>query len=143
MIAGSWIRATIASASSSRQGRSVKAPSRSARCGTPWACLVRVSTSLRYARMATTLEPRSGADLAEHGISASARVYVRPTTPQLYTHALRAGDAMLAEGGALVVDTGRHTGRAPNDKFIVREPRSEGRIWWGAVNADLPEEGFE
>jgi phosphoenolpyruvate carboxykinase (ATP) len=93
--------------------------------------------------MATTLEPRSGADLAEHGISASGRVFVRPTTPLLYTHALRAGDAVLAEGGALVVDTGRHTGRAPKDKFIVREPGSEARIWWGDVNAELAEDAFD
>ena len=44
---------------------------------------------------------------------------------------------MLAEGGPLVVDTGKHTGRSPKDKFVVREPGSEDRIWWGDVNQPL------
>ena len=52
-------------------------------------------------------------------------VYWHPTTSQLYEHALARGDARLAEGGPLVVDTGKHTGRSPKDKFVVREPGSE------------------
>ena len=70
-------------------------------------------------------------------------VYWHPTTSQLYEHALARGEARLAEGGALVVDTGTHTGRSPKDKFIVREPGSESRIWWGDVNAEISEEHFE
>jgi phosphoenolpyruvate carboxykinase (ATP) len=58
-------------------------------------------------------------------------------------HALRGDEGVLAEGGPLVVDTGRHTGRSPNDKFVVREPASEGRIWWGDVNAEISEEHFD
>jgi phosphoenolpyruvate carboxykinase (ATP) len=42
-----------------------------------------------------------------------------------------------------VVDTGIYTGRSPKDKFIVREPGSEDRIWWGDVNADISVESFE
>ena len=81
--------------------------------------------------------------LAEHGIDVRGRVYWHPTASQLYTHALARGDATLAEGGPLVVDTGVHTGRSPKDKFIVREPGSEERIWWGDVNAEISEESFE
>ena len=55
----------------------------------------------------------------------------------LYTHALRREEGVLAHGGPLVVDTGRHTGRSAEDKFIVREPGSEDRIWWGKVNQPL------
>ena len=66
-----------------------------------------------------------------------------PTTSLLYTHALRRGDGRLAEGGPLVVDTGEHTGRSPKDKFVVREPGSEDRIWWGEVNQPLDEEQFD
>ena len=50
---------------------------------------------------------------------------------------------MLAHGGPLVVDTGKHTGRSAEDKFIVREPVSEDRIWWGAINQPLDEEHFD
>ncbi len=86
---------------------------------------------------------RGQGGLAEHGIRARGRVYWSPTVSQLYTHALARGDARLAEGGPLVVDTGAHTGRSPRDKFIVREPGSADRIWWSEVNAALPEESFE
>jgi len=82
-------------------------------------------------------------ELARHGISVRGHVYWHPTTSQLYEHALARGEARLAEGGALVVDTGEHTGRSPKDKFVVREPGSEDRIWWGDVNAEISEESFE
>jgi phosphoenolpyruvate carboxykinase (ATP) len=82
-------------------------------------------------------------ELVQHGISVRGQIYWHPTTSQLYAHALARGDARLAEGGALVVDTGVHTGRSPRDKFIVREPGSEDRIWWGDVNAEISEEHFE
>jgi phosphoenolpyruvate carboxykinase (ATP) len=89
-----------------------------------------------------TVPGRSG--LAEHGIDeVQGRIYWHPTVSQLYAHALQRGEAWLAEGGALVVDTGEHTGRSPKDKFVVREPGSEDRIWWGEVNSAMSEETFE
>jgi phosphoenolpyruvate carboxykinase (ATP) len=91
--------------------------------------------------MTATIPDRGS--LAEHGIAVRARIYWHPTTSLLYTHALARGDAQLAEGGALVVDTGEHTGRSPKDKFIVREPGSESRIWWGEVNAEISEGAFD
>src|SRR3990170_1510700 len=81
--------------------------------------------------------------LAGHGIAVRGRIYWQPTTSQLYAHALARGEAKLAEGGPLVVDTGAHTGRSPKDKFVVREPGSEARIWWGDVNAEISGERFE
>jgi len=90
--------------------------------------------------MTTTAE--RGTDLAEHGLQPTARIYRNPTVAMLYTHALARNEAVLAEGGPLVVDTGIHTGRSPKDKFVVREPGSEKRIWWGDVNRELAEEKF-
>ena len=91
--------------------------------------------------MIATVPNRRG--LAEHGLDVSGRVFWHPTTSQLYTHALARGEAQLAEGGSLVVDTGVHTGRSPKDKLIVREPGCEDRIWWGDVNAEISESSFE
>ncbi|HEY3182151.1 MAG TPA: phosphoenolpyruvate carboxykinase (ATP) [Gaiellaceae bacterium] len=81
-------------------------------------------------------------DLAAHGIATTGRVHRNPTTARLYTDALRRGDGKLAEGGPLVVDTGRFTGRSPKDKHVVREPGSEDRIWWDGNNP-ISEEVFE
>ena len=93
--------------------------------------------------MATTIGAGGRVDLGEHGIDASGRIHLHPSTSLLYTHTLRRDEGRLAEGGPLVVDTGRHTGRSPNDKFVVREPDSEDRIWWGTVNEEIDEEHFE
>jgi phosphoenolpyruvate carboxykinase (ATP) len=93
--------------------------------------------------MAIIEDVRGQDDLSEHGFEPGGAVHHNPTVALLYTHALRRGDGLLAEGGPLVVDTGAHTGRSPNDKFVVREPGTEGRIWWGTVNAELPEERFD
>ena len=76
-------------------------------------------------------------DLGAHGISPARRVRRNLPAPTLVTDAVRAGAGVLSEGGALVVDTGKHTGRSPDDKFVVREPGSESRIWWGKVNKPL------
>ena len=81
--------------------------------------------------------------LEAHGIHPRRQVLWNPTVSLLYTHALVRGGARLAEGGPLVVDTGIHTGRSPQDRFVVREPGSEERIAWGAVNQPVDEESFE
>src|SRR5829696_8617046 len=93
--------------------------------------------------MAIIEDLRGQVDLSEHGIEAGRTVHHNPTVALLYSHALKRGDGTLAEGGPLVVHTGEHTGRSPNDKFVVRDPDTEARIWWGKVNAELPEDAFE
>jgi phosphoenolpyruvate carboxykinase (ATP) len=81
--------------------------------------------------------------LEDHGLDPERRVYWQPTTALLYEHTLARGEGRLAEGGPLVVDTGPHTGRSAKDKFLVREPGSEGRIWWSDVNKEVSEENFD
>ncbi|MCL7985921.1 MAG: phosphoenolpyruvate carboxykinase (ATP), partial [marine benthic group bacterium] len=79
--------------------------------------------------------------IENHGISGASIVRWNYTTPALYEHAIRANEGMLA-GGPLVVRTGDHTGRSPLDKFVVEEPSSQTRIWWGDVNRPYPQEKF-
>jgi phosphoenolpyruvate carboxykinase (ATP) len=81
--------------------------------------------------------------LEQHGIEHRASVFWNLRTPAYYMHALRREEGVLAHGGPLVVDTGRHTGRSAEDKFVVREPGSEDRIWWGKVNQPMEEAHFQ
>src|SRR3954467_1217418 len=90
----------------------------------------------------TTIDVRTGGDLSLRGLKPTGQVIWSPTTSLLYEHAIRRGDARIAEGGPLAVDTGKHTGRSPQDKFIVREPASEDRIWWDG-NKEFAEGSFE
>src|SRR3954464_7470948 len=102
-----------------------------------------LADTLKEALRMTTTELPGRVDLSEHGIDASGRTYRNPTTALLYSHALKRGDGSLAEGGPLVVDTGKYTGRSPKDKFLVDEPSSTDRIWWGDVNQKLSETHFD
>ena len=52
----------------------------------------------------------------------------------LYEEAVKNQEGTIAAEGPLVCRTGQHTGRSPNDKFIVREPSSEAHIGWGKLN---------
>ncbi len=90
----------------------------------------------------TTMDVRGRMDLSMHAIASAGVVLRSPSTSVLYEHAIALGEARIAEGGPLAVDTGVHTGRSPKDKFIVREPGSEERIWWDG-NQELGEDAFD
>ena len=61
-------------------------------------------------------------------------VYWNLPTEALYEEAIFRGEGKISLMGPFIVNTGKHTARAANDKFIVREPNSEGNIWWGQYN---------
>src|SRR3954464_483314 len=61
----------------------------------------------------------------------------------LYEEAVRRNEGVIAADGPLACRTGQHTGRSPNDKFIVREPTSEAEIAWGKVNRPLDPSRFD
>jgi phosphoenolpyruvate carboxykinase (ATP) len=67
----------------------------------------------------------------------------RDLTPGvLIEHAIRRGEGRLADSGALVVETGTHTGRSPEDKFVVRHGELADEIWWGSVNQPMSPDAF-
>ena len=80
--------------------------------------------------------------LAAHGISAAGPVHWNLTPAVLYEHAIRRQEGVVAANGPLVCRTGQHTGRSPNDKFVVKEPSSDGHVHWGKVNKPLSPEHF-
>ncbi len=81
--------------------------------------------------------------LSHHGLRKLGTASWNLTAPGLYEEALRRGEGVLAAEGPLVVETGRHTGRSPNDKFIVEEPTSRDNIWWGKINRPISRERFD
>jgi phosphoenolpyruvate carboxykinase (ATP) len=52
------------------------------------------------------------------------------STDELCRQAVANGEGRLAAGGALVVNTGRHTGRSPDDKFVVEDETTSSSVWW-------------
>ena len=84
----------------------------------------------------------TGLHLAEQGILHS-RIYFNLTPEELYAEALSRGEGRLASNEALVVSTGKFTGRSPKDKFIVSNPESHKHVWWGTVNREISAENFE
>ncbi len=65
------------------------------------------------------------------------------STAELYERAVRDEEGLIAADGPLVVRTGHHTGRSPKDKFIVDEPGSRDKIWWGPVNRPISEANYD
>ncbi|MBI5604215.1 MAG: phosphoenolpyruvate carboxykinase (ATP) [Deltaproteobacteria bacterium] len=82
-------------------------------------------------------------DLEHHGIKNIGTIYWNPTTPVLYEEIVRRREGVIAHLGPIVVRTGHHTGRSPNDKRIVREKTSSDKIWWSPVNVPMEPEKFE
>ena len=81
--------------------------------------------------------------LANHGIVNAKAEHWNQSAAPLYEATIRGGLGSVSRGGALVVETGRHTGRSPNDKFLVEEASSKDNIWWGPINRPTSEERFD
>ena len=64
------------------------------------------------------------------GFTPKKSVHHNPSLTYLIEYAIKNGEGHLSNTGALVVKTGKKTGRSANDKFIVKEPSSQERIWW-------------
>lgn len=81
--------------------------------------------------------------LEHHGIRNVKEVFWNLSTPELYEHIVKNEEGLISHLGPVVVQTGQHTGRSPNDKFIVREPSSQENVWWGKVNRPFPMDKFD
>ena len=81
--------------------------------------------------------------LADTGITAAREVHWNLTVPELYEEIARRDEGVFSTDGALIVDTGEHTGRSAKDKALVREPSSEPEVWWGEVNKEFSQAQFD
>lgn len=81
-------------------------------------------------------------ELENYGITGAATVYWNLTSSELYEETARRFEGVLSDHGALIVDTGEHTGRAAKDKAIVREPSSDEKVFWGDINREFSQANF-
>ena len=94
------------------------------------------------------LTTKSGADdskrnaLSGSGVLPGRPVHANLTAPALIQASIQRNEGTLSADGALLVQTGHHTGRSAQDKFVVDEPSTSAEIWWGNVNKKLAPEKF-
>ena len=80
--------------------------------------------------------------LNDLGINNLSNVYQNMPINELVSDIVSNGEGVIGLRGAAMVDTGIYTGRSPNDKYIVDEPSSSNKIWWGPVNRKVSQEIF-
>jgi phosphoenolpyruvate carboxykinase (ATP) len=98
--------------------------------------------------MATEMKPEravqreSSVGLQKQGLKPSGEVHWNLTGPELMLSAARRSEGEFAAMGPFVAVTTPHTGRSPNDKFVVKEASSENDVDWGKVNQPISTEHY-
>lgn len=77
------------------------------------------------------------------GIKNTQEIFRNLDYEQIFSHEQKRKETVLTAQGAMSVDTGIFTGRSPKDKYIVEEPSSQNKIWWGNINQPVSEEIFD
>ena len=91
-----------------------------------------------------TSAPReSSIGLSKQGLAPRGDVHWNLIAPELFKAAARRDEGEFAEMGPFVAITTPHTGRSPNDKFVVKEPTSEKDVDWGKVNQPISTEKYQ
>ncbi|MCM3710241.1 phosphoenolpyruvate carboxykinase (ATP) [Sporosarcina luteola] len=78
-----------------------------------------------------------------HELLSGNNVNIQPSVAELVEKATSRGEAKLSADGALTAETGKYTGRSPQDKYIVEEDSSKDKIDWGKVNRPISSEIFD
>ncbi len=99
-----------------------------------------MATETMHKRAAT--ERASSIGLSSQGLTPSGEVHWNLVAPELMKAAARRNEGEFAAMGPFVAVTTPHTGRSPNDKFVVREPASENDVDWGKVNQPFSSESY-
>jgi phosphoenolpyruvate carboxykinase (ATP) len=100
-----------------------------------------MATEIRPRRASVPRDSENG--LSRQGLSPRGDVHWNLIAPELFKAAARRDEGEFADMGPFVGVTTPHTGRSPNDKFVVREPSSEKDIDWGKVNQPMSPEQYE
>jgi phosphoenolpyruvate carboxykinase (ATP) len=102
-----------------------------------------MATTLTHATPEAVSSRRSRIGLEHHGLNTRGTQFWNLPPSELVEHAVRRGEGQLVEGGPFNAVTAPHTGRSPNDRFVVKEPSAEEKVWWGSVNVPFQEDRYE
>ncbi|MDA0832682.1 MAG: phosphoenolpyruvate carboxykinase (ATP) [Planctomycetota bacterium] len=91
--------------------------------------------------MVASTNHRVGLD--QLGINHTGTLYWNLPTPTVVEQIIQRQEGLMAHLGAIVVHTGKYTGRAAGDKFIVSEAKTQQEIWWGEINRPVDPETFD
>ena len=56
---------------------------------------------------------------------------------------LEKGMGKETANGTLAINTGKFTGRSPQDRFLVEDAYTKDRVWWGKINKPVSSENFD
>jgi len=85
---------------------------------------------------------KSDFGLKNHGLTNLNRVYWNLPVEALYEEVIFRREGHISSQGPVLVNSGKHTARAAQDKFIVRESTTEEHVWWGEYNRPISSEKF-
>ena len=103
-----------------------------------------MATEVREAqgRRRESVARESSVGLGKQGLKPTGEIHWNLLAPELIQAAIRRGEGELADMGPFVAVTSPHTGRSPNDKFVVRDPATEKDVDWGKVNQPITTEQY-
>ncbi len=91
--------------------------------------------------METVLEANA-IGLEQYGIK-DAIVNWNLSPAELQKITVEQGMGKETNNGTLAVNTGKFTGRSPQDRFLVKDDYTKDRVWWGKINKPISPENFD
>ena len=84
-----------------------------------------------------------GKELASLGLKSLEKIHYQSSPEELVQDTLRIREGVLNDTGALVINTGEFTGRAPKDKFTVKDEITENTVHWNDFNIPIEPKYFD
>jgi len=80
---------------------------------------------------------------ADIGLENLSNVFWNLSPAELVEDTVLLGQGVLTDTGAIAVETGKFTGRSPQDRFIVCDDKTENTVWWGDINKKFDSDKFD
>ncbi len=89
-----------------------------------------------------TTTMKTNRTLEQYGIE-NAKVHWNLTPEELQKATIEKGMGKETNNGTLAINTGKFTGRSPQDRFLVKDDYTKDRVWWGSINKPISPENFD